>query len=104
MYSISLLSALGVLQRVGGDTEHTPLMVKTLPKHVNTPIAFSHTKKPTRENKSQYITSNHRMSKHETYLKFILIYFLNLKQNVTLLHHHYSPEPEHIQSHYAQQT
>lgn len=51
MYSISLLSALGVLQLVGGDAEHTPLMEKTLPKHVNTPIALSHTEQPKRENK-----------------------------------------------------
>lgn len=50
MYSISLLSAQGVLQLVGGDAEHTPLMVKTLPKHVNTPIALSHTEQPKRQN------------------------------------------------------
>ncbi len=47
MYIMSLLSVLGVLQAVGGNAEHTPLMVKTLPKHVNTPTALSHTEKPT---------------------------------------------------------
>lgn len=49
MYIMSLLFVLGVLQLVDGDAEHTPLMVKTLPKHVNTPIALSYAEKPTNE-------------------------------------------------------